>query len=176
MPQSKPVVVVGVGDAQADRHVLVQAFDLAIRLDATLLVAHVEEPPVPATGAVLPASGMAGPAFLPTSPGAPPSGEHTHEPDEWVPRLADDVATECGFSGGWTYRAALGEPGHTLADLAVDVDAYCLAVGSRGESVRAALSRLLRPSVSRSVLRARAVPVLVVPQGATTMTTRSGAD
>ncbi|WP_019873451.1 universal stress protein [Sporichthya polymorpha] len=53
--------------------------------------------------------------------------------------------------------------GHALAELAAETDAYCVVVGSRGESFWASLGRFFRPSVSRSVLRERVTPVLVIP-------------
>ena len=164
---ANPVVVAGLADEDSARPVLAQALDLTNRLKGTLVVTHVGLPPVPAD-AVLPASGMAGGAFVPVEGEVEEDraarDEQAHLHEQWVRGVVGEVAAECNLSGvPWSYRPSFGDPGHTLAEIAANLGAYCVVVGSRGEGIRATLARLARPSVSRSVLRAREVPVLVVP-------------
>lgn len=165
-PQSGLVVVTGVADADTARPVLAQAFDLAHRINGSLVVTHVVEPAVPAAAA-LPASGMAGPPVVPAEAVQTQAVARANTQEQWVRQVVSDVAAEPGLSDvPWSYRSAVGDPGHTLAELATDLQAYCIVVGSRGQGLRATLTRLVRPSVSRAVLRARHAPVLVVPHDA----------
>lgn len=160
----EPTVLAGIADRTSGGSVLAQALDLAARLQGTLIVTHVTEP-LPA-GAALPAAGMAGPAVLPLDPEQARLTEQARldEEEAWIRSLHDEVAVEPELAAvPWTYQAASGDPGHTLVDLAAQLGAYCVVVGSRGEGVRAMLSRLVRPSVSHAVISERQVPVLVVP-------------
>lgn len=158
-------VVAGVQDPESGPAVIAQALDLAARLRARLVVAHVEEVPV-AAGIGLPASGMAGPPALPLSPAEVEAATDGSD-DSWVHDLLDRVKTDLKLGAvPCTYRHGAGDPGRVLAELAEEADAYCVVVGSRGEGFLAAIGRWFRPSVSRSVLRERSVPVLVVPSSA----------
>lgn len=164
-PSAGLAVVAGLHDPDSGRPVLAQALDLAARLNGELIVAHVEEIPL-AAGLGLPASGMAGPPAVPLAQEQAAAELELERIDEavWVQKLCAEVAGELGLEDvPWSHRSGLGEAGRALAELADEVDAYCVVVGSRGEGMLAALGRWFRPSVSRSVLRARCVPVLVVP-------------
>lgn len=158
--QARPTIVVGLHDADTGRLVLTQAMDLAARLSGQLVVVHVEEMPI-AAGVGLPASGMAGPPVVP-APVEPVQG--AEDADRWLRDMQAEVAKDLDVDAvPCTFQRAQGDPGHALAELAEETGAYCVVVGSRGEGVWAALGRLFRPSVSRSVLRERTIPVLVVP-------------
>jgi len=63
---------------------------------------------------------------------------------------------------GWSYRAGYGDPAELLVAVAEETDALMIIVGSRGEGWRAALDRLLSPSVSHRVIQRCHRPVLVV--------------
>lgn len=159
-------VVVGVQDPESGRPVIAQGIDLAGCLGGELIVAHVEDFPRPArTGH--PAPGLEGPPVVPVAEVTEQrvEGDPVAEEDAWLPALGAQVAAELGLEGvPRTYRRAHGDPGRVLTELAAETDAYCVIVGSRGEGVWDALTRMVRPSVSRSVIRDRSVPVLVVPQ------------
>lgn len=158
-------VVAGVQDAESGRLVLAQALDLAARLKAQVVIAHVETVPL-AAGVGLPASGMAGPPAMPLPEQVEYAGEAGSD-DTWVRDLRRQVAADLDLDEvPCTYHRAVGDPGRALAEVAEDTDAYCVVVGSRGEGILAAIGRWFRPSVSRSVLREIAIPVLVVPSSA----------
>jgi nucleotide-binding universal stress UspA family protein len=63
----------------------------------------------------------------------------------------------------WTYQACRGSPARALATAAEEHDALMIIVGTRGEGLRAALSRLSKPSVSHALIEHQHHPVLVVP-------------
>lgn len=158
-------VVAGVQDAESGRLVLAQALDLAARLKAQVVVAHVEEVPL-AAGVGLPASGMAGPPAIPLQEQVGYGGSVDSD-DTWVRELRRQVAEDLNLDDvPCTYRQGVGDPGRVLAELAEETDAYCVVVGSRGEGLLAGIARWFRPSVSRSVLREISIPVLVVPSSA----------
>lgn len=161
---ARPTIVVGLHDVDTGRPVLTQAMDLASRLGGQLVVAHVEEMPISADVG-LPASGMAGPPVVPTAVDAPtPVEGAAANDDRWLRDLQADIARDLDLeSVPCAYRRGVGDPGHALAELAAETDAYCVVVGSRGEGFLASVGRFFRPSVSRSVLQERRTPVLVVP-------------
>ena len=63
----------------------------------------------------------------------------------------------------WTYQSCRGNPAKALATAAGEHDALMIIVGTRGEGLRAALSRLAQPSVSHALIEHQGRPVLVVP-------------
>jgi nucleotide-binding universal stress UspA family protein len=65
----------------------------------------------------------------------------------------------------WTYRSCRGNPVRALAAAADERDALMIVVGTRGEGLRAILSRLIQPSVSHALIEHQHRPVLVVPPG-----------
>lgn len=67
-----------------------------------------------------------------------------------------------GAGSDWTFHTRQGDPGRVLAELAEELDAYCIVIGTRGEGFKAFLQRLTHPSVSHAVIRDRHRPVLVV--------------
>ena len=63
----------------------------------------------------------------------------------------------------WSYVDRHGDPASELARVATDQHALMIVLGTRGEGVRQALSRLIEPSVSHGVIGRQHRPVLVVP-------------
>jgi nucleotide-binding universal stress UspA family protein len=63
----------------------------------------------------------------------------------------------------WTYQACRGNPANALAIAADEHNALMIIVGTRGEGLRAVLSRLVQPSVSHTLIGHQQRPVLVVP-------------
>jgi len=69
--------------------------------------------------------------------------------------------------GSWSYHAGDGDPAGLLIEVAEEIDALMIIVGSRGEGIAATFERVLSGSVSRAVLRRQHRPVLVVPSAGT---------
>jgi nucleotide-binding universal stress UspA family protein len=63
----------------------------------------------------------------------------------------------------WSYQSCRGNPAIALAAAAAEHDALMIIVGTRGEGLRAAVSRLIKPSVSHALIEHQHRPVLVVP-------------
>jgi nucleotide-binding universal stress UspA family protein len=63
----------------------------------------------------------------------------------------------------WSYEDRHGAPASELTRVATDQHALMIVLGTRGEGVRQALSRLIEPSVSHGVIGRQHRPVLVVP-------------
>jgi nucleotide-binding universal stress UspA family protein len=63
----------------------------------------------------------------------------------------------------WSYEDRRGDPAGELAEAATEHQALMIVVGTREEGVRQALSRLIEPSVSHSVIHRQRRPVLVIP-------------
>jgi nucleotide-binding universal stress UspA family protein len=63
----------------------------------------------------------------------------------------------------WSYEDRHGDPASELTRVATDQHALMIVLGTRGEGVRQALSRLIEPSVSHGVIGRQHRPVLVVP-------------
>ena len=117
--------------------------------DTTVLVTVVIEPTM-----VLPydASGMAGAAVTPT--------ELTELHDELVregQEHLDAAAHALGLHGAQT-RVLTGEPGRAICDLAAELGATAVIIGSRG---RGGIKRAVLGSVSDHVVRHAPCPVLV---------------
>ena len=62
----------------------------------------------------------------------------------------------------WSYEDRHGDPASELARVAADRHALMIVLGTRGEGIRQALSRLIDPSVSHGVIGHQHRPVLVV--------------
>jgi nucleotide-binding universal stress UspA family protein len=76
----------------------------------------------------------------------------------------DHVATTLDRIGvAWSYHTCRGDPANALAAAAEKHDALLIIVGTRGEGLPLALSRLIEPSVSHGVIQRQTRPVLVVP-------------
>ncbi|OLT14396.1 hypothetical protein BJF78_02950 [Pseudonocardia sp. CNS-139] len=139
-----PTLVVGHGRDQAGDRALAVAIDLAHRLGARLHVVHVADA-----------------RDYPVDPDAADweeQGRRTLAKDR---RHVERILAATGLT--WTYEARRGEPATELTRAADEHDALMLVVGTRGEGLRAAVSRMVEPSVSHGVIRREHRPVLVVP-------------
>jgi nucleotide-binding universal stress UspA family protein len=127
-------ILVGIDGSAASTQALSQAVELAKATGASLAFACVSRPPADASTAALAA-----------------------DADRRTAELAAIVARAVGVSA--TTHAASGPPADALADLAEELGADLIVVGSRGlGSVRGALLG----SVSAALLRRARTPVLVV--------------
>lgn len=144
-PDGAPaVLVVGYHRDLVSDHVLTVAIDLAGRLRARLHVVHVAELrdyPIDSDAAGWEEQGEQALAE-----------QHDH---------VEQMLTDTGLV--WTYDTRRGDPAAELARAAEEQDALLIVVGTRGEGVRATLSRIVEPSVSHGVVRREQRPVLIVP-------------
>ena len=152
-------LLVGVDGDPGGWTVLRQAADLARRLGAHLDVAHVngfgDGTAVSDLGGAVPVlpTGIADPRVILAVPATGPAGQDQRA------RVENELA---GYGVAWTFHSRDGDPWQVLAELAEQLDAYCVVVGSRGEGIGAFLHRLLRPSVSHTLIAHQHRPVLVV--------------
>ena len=148
----KRAIVCGVDGSPDSQAALGYANELAARLDARLVLAHVvEQAPVPcAVGAVGAVGGTP----------APLTGKQAVDEAEGE-RLLDELAEVMHVEA--ERRVVSGLPAERLADLADDEDAELIVVGSRG---RGSLRSAFLGSVSASLIGLARCPVVVVPRGA----------
>jgi nucleotide-binding universal stress UspA family protein len=138
-----PTLVVGHSQDPSSDFALAAAVDLARRLGGRLHVVHVieiEDYPVDSDAADWERQGEAVIA------------EQRRRVEA---RLADAGVP-------WSYEDRRGDPASELAEVATERRALMIVLGTRGEGVRQALSRLIEPSVSHSVIARQHRPVLVV--------------
>jgi nucleotide-binding universal stress UspA family protein len=139
-----PTLVIGHGRDPASDFALATAVDLARRLGGRLHIVHVIETkdyPVDSDAADWEQQGAA---------------RLDEQRRRVEARLRDaDVL--------WSYEDRRGDPARELAEAAIERHALMIVVGTRGEGVRRALSRLIEPSVSHGVIHRQHRPVLVVP-------------
>ena len=143
-PAAEPTLLVGHGRDPSSDHALAVAVDVARRLGARLQVVHaicVDDYPMNLDYPDWEDQGAAAVAE-----------ERRH-----VARLLAESPVP------WTYEALHGEPAAVLSRAATEHDALMIVVGSRGEGLRRALTRLVDPSVSHGVIGRGHRPVLVVP-------------
>jgi nucleotide-binding universal stress UspA family protein len=140
----------GSPDAQAALQV---AARLAEQLDLRLVVAHVAEPAYVPYAAAAPFGGTTGRYALIESV------ESQHEAAE---RLLEQVLEAADLDA--ERRTAVGVPAERLAEIADDVNAELIVVGSRG---RGAFKAAFLGSVSNALVGVARCPVLIVPPGAT---------
>jgi len=148
----RQAIVCGIDGSPDSQAALVYATDLADRLDARLVLAHVVEPVPALSGAVGPLTGASAPS------------SSTVEREAEGERLLGEIAESTGV-GHAEQRVVTGLPAEGLADLADDESAQLIVVGSRG---RGPLRSALLGSVSTSLIGLARCPVLVVPPGAVT--------
>lgn len=146
----KQAIVCGIDGSPDSQAALVYATELADRLDARLVLAHVVEPAAPYA------------TIGPLSGATPPFFETMVEREAEGERLLGAVAETAG-SGRAEQRVVTGIPAERLADLADDESAQLIVVGSRGHGP---LRSALLGSVSTSLIGLARCPVLVVPPGA----------
>ena len=149
----KTAIVCGIDGSPDSQAALVYATELADRLDARLVLAHVVEPAPSPYATIGPLTGGAT-TFLATVVERQAEGE----------RLLDEIAESTGLDRA-EQRVVTGIPAERLADLADDESAQLIVVGSRG---RGPLRSALLGTVSTSLIGLARCPVLVVPPGAVT--------
>jgi nucleotide-binding universal stress UspA family protein len=145
-------IVCGV-DASPDSQAALQvAARLAQQLNLRLIAAHVAEPAHVPYAAAAPFGGMAGRNAL---------LEEVESHQDVAERLLEQVLVSAGLDA--ERRTALGVPAEQLAEIADEVDAELIVVGSRG---RGAFKSAFLGSVSNSLVGVARCPVLIVPPGA----------
>jgi nucleotide-binding universal stress UspA family protein len=149
-------IVCGVDGSPDSEGALGIAVEYAQRLNARLIVANVAAVPDPAVPAYAYAP-MGRPPIL-----RPPMADGRTEADlEASEALLERVVAEAEVKGA-ELRTMLGIPAEQLAELADDVEADLIVVGSRG---RGAFKAAFLGSVSNSLIGIARCPVLVVPRG-----------
>jgi nucleotide-binding universal stress UspA family protein len=147
-------IVCGVDDSPDSQAALRIAASLADRLRLKLVVAHVAEPDHIPYAAAAPFGRVSGPAAVVTEVEAR-IGDAV--------QLLEDVVGSAGLVNA-ERRAEVGVPAERLADIADEVDAEMIVVGSRG---RGAFRSAFLGSVSNALVGVARCPVLIVPRGAT---------
>ena len=146
-------IVCGVDGSADSQAALSVATPLAKRLGARLVLAHVAELAHIPYAAAAPFGGMAGPMAV---------TEEIGLQKEAAERLLEEVAFDAGLDDA-ERRVDVGSPAEVLADLADEVNAELIVVGSRG---RGAFKAAFLGSVSSSLVGIARCPVLIVPPGA----------
>jgi nucleotide-binding universal stress UspA family protein len=146
-------IVCGVDGSPDSRAALRVAADLAKRLGAKLVLAHVIEH-VEAPDAVV---GPMGTGTMPR-PLLIDAPEQKEAGDQLLAQIANAAGVEQAER-----RVVFGFAGERLADLADEEQAELVVVGSRG---RGAFKAAFLGSVSTNLIGAARCPVLVVPPGA----------
>ena len=146
-------IVCGVDGSNDSQAALDVAVSLADRLQRRLVVAHVAEPAHIPHVAAAPFGSPAGRSAL---------LDEADSREQAAKRLLDDVISTSGLVNADT-RTAFGHPAERLADIADEVDAELIVVGSRG---RGAFKSALLGSVSTALVGIARSPVLIVPPGA----------
>lgn len=146
-------IVCGVDGSSDSQAALDVAVSLADRLQRRLVVAHVAEP------AHIP--------YVTAAAFGSPSGryallEEVESQEKAAKRLLEDVISASGLINAEP-RTAIGHPAERLADIADEVDAELIVVGSRG---RGAFKSAFLGSVSTALVGVARSPVLIVPPGA----------
>lgn len=152
LPRCGPLLVAVGLDRQES--LLRCAVDVARRLDAELVVVHVEESVAPAYSVVDGSMIM-----LPLDPDLPDdtAAEATRSVRDWVEQ-------HLAASGvRWRWEAPCGEPAGCLTDLAEEIGAAVIVLGAPRHGPMRALTRLLDGSVAAKVTRQPDRPVLLVP-------------
>jgi nucleotide-binding universal stress UspA family protein len=148
-------IMCGVDGSPDSRAALGVAARLAERLESRLVLAHVAEVPVAPHGV---AGGMGAGRIAPQ----PRTLATRDEQEKAGARLLEQIAAEHGL-GDAERRVVVGFPAERLADLADDVDAELIVVGSRG---RGRFKAAFLGSVSNSLVGVARCPALIVPPGA----------
>jgi nucleotide-binding universal stress UspA family protein len=146
-------IVCGVDGSPESQAALSVAAHLADRLEVRLVVAHIAEPAfVPYAGATT-FGGVAGRHAV---------MEEVESQREVAERLLEQAVVTAGIDA--ERRTAVGVPAERLAEIADEVDAELIVVGSRG---RGAFKAAFLGSVSNALVGIARCPVLIVPPGAT---------
>ena len=149
---AKPIIVVPTDFSTASDAALPHAEALAKQKSATLLILHVEEPPL-AYGA--------GELYY----GLPePKSERILKMLEEV--KPSDTTVSC------THRLTMGDPAGEIVKIAGDEQAELIVLGTHG---RTGMTRLLMGSVAEAIVRRAPCPVLVYRETAEKLASRGAA-
>jgi nucleotide-binding universal stress UspA family protein len=147
-------IVCGVDGSADSKAALAAAAQLANRLRARLVIAHVVE----YVHAPYAMAGGLGPTAIPRATITATMVEQVRAGE----RLLEQMAEQSGLESA-EQRVVSGFPAERLADLADEENAELIVVGSRG---RDAFKAALLGSVSTSLIGVARCPVVVVPPGA----------
>lgn len=156
MVQANPVLVVGVVDDDAERplQVLGEAAALAIRMNASLVIATVDPKRYPV--------GVDREGRTVAADIDPDLADEVAE--EFDPAFAARIAAELDpLDIPYGFRALAGEPAHALARLAHETDALAIVVGTREPGVKTRAREFLNGSVAVHLAHRQHRPVIVVP-------------
>ncbi len=146
---ARPIILVPTDFSTASDAVLPQAEALAKQKSASLLILHVEEPPL-----------------------AYGSGELYYglpEPNsERILKMLEDVRP-ADQNVAFTHRLAMGDPASEIVRIAAEEGVEMIVLGTHG---RSGLTRMLMGSVAETVVRRAPCPVLVYRVAAETLVGR----
>ena len=143
-------VIVGVDEATTCGRPLRAAVFLSLALERPLLLVHVRRRSLPVIEGYLPV------------PEETVLGEQIQ--DELERELVKALQASHDLSGvRWELVTTLGDAGSELARIARERDAACVVVGKRHTGFAELLHRIASGSVSRAMVSAGQLPVLVVP-------------
>ena len=146
---AKPIIVVPTDFSTASDAALPHAEALAKQKSATLLILHVEEPPLAYGGGEL-------------YYGLPePSSER-------ILKMLEDVKP-ADTAVPFTHRLTMGDPAAEIVRIATDEQAEMIVLGTHG---RTGLSRLLMGSVAEAIVRRAPCPVLIYRETAERLAAR----
>jgi len=146
---TRPIILVPTDFSTASDAVLPQAEALAKQKSASLLILHVEEPPLAYGGGEL-------------YYGLP-------EPNsERILKMLDNVRP-ADQTVAFTHRLAMGDPAGEIVRIAAEEGVEMIVLGTHG---RSGLTRMLMGSVAESVVRRAPCPVLVYRAVAETLVGR----
>jgi nucleotide-binding universal stress UspA family protein len=150
-PENSRALVVGVAPDEPDV-VVREAARFAKELGARLVFVYAEPSRYPVE--VLP-SGIV--TSMPLDPDVPDVREETFDPElaDRIRSLTGDVAVE--------FRAAAGDPSTQLGQLAEELDARAIVVGTRRPGFRSGLEEFFTGSVAVGLAHHQRRPVIVVP-------------
>jgi nucleotide-binding universal stress UspA family protein len=152
-PGRQPTLVVGVTPGQSEA-VIGHAAKLACKLGARLVCAFVD------TGQVTMFEGADG-----TLMSMPIDPDVVEEPSPFPEALQDLLAGKCAAKQvPVEFRRPVGEPAIALSELADQVEAYMIIVGTRRPGIRAGIAEFLGGSVAAHLSHRQPRPVIVVPQ------------
>jgi nucleotide-binding universal stress UspA family protein len=150
----KRAIVCGVDGSPDSEAALAVAAGLADRVGARLIVANVVEH-IPSPYATV---GALGPAPVVQEPPGAALRDRVEAGERLLAKLAEEAHLDAAER-----RVLTGLAAERLADLADELDAELIVVGSRG---RGAFKAAFLGSVSTSLIGVARCPVLVVPPGA----------
>lgn len=136
-------IVVGLDGSEHAKHAISFAVELARRDDAKIVIAHIEEDIV--------------------GKGGGPIVANEDELKAEIDRQAEELSSQGVDTRVKTTTVFLGGPAPAIMEIADEVDADLIVVGTRGHS---ALAGLLLGSVAQRLLHLAHQPILVVPDEA----------